>query len=149
MKVSKSLSLILLLVVVCCFLLPSKQFASWAYSFVVYDGYIYVISDEYVTEIDKELGHVIKYSDNEGTYYGNFSNTFKKGTKYFSIKGINTDTAIAVEDDGKFIKADREGEYAGGKYNPLHLVIGGGIIFIILTLLIFIVKRKVTSSKTT
>jgi hypothetical protein len=145
MKVNKSLSFILLMAVICCFLLPSKQFASWAYSFVVYDGYMYVISDEYVTEIDKEIGHVTKYSDKEGTYYGNFSNTYKKGTKYFSIKGINTDTAIAVEDDAKYIKANREGEYAGGKYNPLHLVIGGVITFVILSLLIFIFKKKVTS----
>ncbi|MBM7619674.1 hypothetical protein JOC95_001526 [Bacillus tianshenii] len=145
MKFNQSLSLILLLVVVFCFSLPSKQFASWAYSFVVYEGDIYVISDEYVTEIDKEIGHVTKYSDKEGTYYGNFSNAYKKGTKYFSIKGVSTDTAIAVEDAGKYIKADWDGEYAGGKYNPIHLVIGGGLTIVILSLLILIVKKKVTS----
>ncbi|MGM0837933.1 MAG: hypothetical protein ACQEV7_17475 [Bacillota bacterium] len=145
MKVSKSLSFILLIAIICCFLSPSIKFASWAYSFVVYEGDIYVISDEYLTEIDKEIGHVTKYSDKEGTYYGNFSNTYKKGTKYFSIKNVSTETAIAVEDDGKYIKADREGEYAGGKYNPLQMVIGGGITIVILSLLIFIVKKKITS----
>ncbi|WP_417897675.1 hypothetical protein ABN702_15450 [Bacillus haimaensis] len=145
MKVSKSLSFILLIAIICCFLSPSNKFAGWAYSFVVYDGDIYVISDEYVTEIDKEIGHVTKYSDKEGTYYGNFSNAYKKGTKYFSIKGVSTDTAIAVEDSGKYIKADRDGEYAGRKYNPLHLVLGGGITIVILSLLIFIVKKKITS----
>lgn len=143
MRVSKSLSFILLIAIICCFLSPSNKFASWAYSFVVYEGDIYVISDEYVTEIDKEIGHVTKYSDKEGTYYGNFSNTYKKATKYFSIKGVSTDTAIAVEDGDKYRKADRDGEYAGGKYNPLHLVLGGGITLVILSLLIFIVKKKV------
>ncbi|MGD6831119.1 hypothetical protein ACQCT5_03080 [Sutcliffiella halmapala] len=145
MRINKSLSFILLMTVIFCLLLPTKQFASWAYSFVIYEGYIYVVSDEYVTEIDKEIGHVTQYSDKEGTYYGNFSNTYKKGTKYFSIKGISTDTAIAVEDGGKYIKADWDGEYAGGKYNPLHLVIGGGIILIILSLLIIIVNKKIIS----
>ncbi|MBT2682695.1 hypothetical protein [Bacillus sp. ISL-37] len=84
---------------------------SWAYSFVVWDGYIYVISDEYVTEVDSEIGQVTKYSDME-QYSGNFSNAYKKGTKYYSIEGISTDEAIAIkESEGQYIKAYREGEY--------------------------------------
>ncbi|MGD6795947.1 hypothetical protein [Metabacillus indicus] len=47
------------------------------------------------------------------SYPGNFSNTFKKGTKYYSINGISTDEAIAVKDpDGRFIKAYSNGEYS-------------------------------------
>jgi len=69
---------------------------SWAFQFVVWQGYIYVVSDEYVTEIDSEIGQVTKYSDIE-SYSGNFSNTFKKGTKYYSIKGISTDEAILLK----------------------------------------------------
>lgn len=70
--------------------------ASWAYPFVVWDKNVYVVSDEVVIEIDKQIGRVTKYSDKEGNYGGNFSNVYKKGTKYFSIKGISTDIAIAV-----------------------------------------------------
>lgn len=45
--------------------------ADWAGSFVVYSGDIYEISDDELIpseEIDKKIGHVTKYSDEEGTY---------------------------------------------------------------------------------
>lgn len=147
MKVNKIFMSILSFAIICSLLLPGKSFAEWAYSFVVYDGYIYVISDEYVAHIDKEIGQVTKYSDKEGTYYGNFSNTYKKGTKYYSIKGVSTNLAIAIEDNGKYIKAIRSGEYAGDKYSPFSFIIGGIIIFIILTLVFYTVIKRVRSRK--
>ena len=99
-------------------LLPNKTSADWAYPFVVWDGYIYVVSDEFVEEVDEEIGRVTKYSDKEGTYSGNFSNVYKKGTAYYSIKGVSTDEAIAIEEEGgKYKKAIRDGEYAGNKYS--------------------------------
>ena len=106
------ISMIMLVLILTSFLFPSKPLAtSWAYPFVVWQNYIYVVSEEDVTEIDKEIGKVTKYSDME-SLSGNFSNMFKKGTKYYSIKGISTDEAIAVEEsDGQYIKADREGKY--------------------------------------
>jgi hypothetical protein len=93
-------------------LVPTKSFGtSWAYSFVVWDGYLYVVSDEYVTEIDKEIGQVTRYSDMY-EQPGNFSNAYEKGTKYYSIKGVSTDESIAVEDsNGNYKKAVREKEY--------------------------------------
>jgi hypothetical protein len=46
------------------------------------------------------------------SYPGNFSNTFEKGTKYFSIKGISSDEAIAIEEsNGRYIKAYSDGKY--------------------------------------
>ncbi|WP_245804744.1 lysozyme inhibitor LprI family protein [Halobacillus hunanensis] len=70
---------------------PDPSFAtSWAYPFVVWDGYIYVVSDEYVTEIDSEIGQVTKYSEME-QYSGNFSNVYEKGTKYYSIENTSTE----------------------------------------------------------
>ncbi|TWT08061.1 hypothetical protein FQV26_09695 [Planococcus sp. CPCC 101016] len=85
---------------------------SWVSSFVVWDGYIYQISDEYLDKVGEEIGEVTKYSDKEGTYSGNFSNEYKKGTKYFSIEGINTEEAIAIEEgDSKYRKATRDGKY--------------------------------------
>jgi hypothetical protein len=147
MKVNKINSTILFFAIFCSLLVPSKSFADWAYSFVVYDGYVYVISDEHVIDIGKEIGQVTKYSDREGSYYGNFSNTYEEGTKYYSINGISTGTAIAVDDHGTYIKAIRDGVYAGSKYNPIFIVIGGVFLFVIITFLIFIVQKKVTSSK--
>ncbi|MDN4525171.1 hypothetical protein [Fictibacillus fluitans] len=86
--------------------------AKWAYPFVVWDHYTYSISEEYVEQVGKEIGKVTKYSDQEGDYNGNFSNQYKKGTKYFKIKGISTDKAIAVQEPGgKYIKAIREHKY--------------------------------------
>jgi hypothetical protein len=104
--------IIILFLIFTFFIFSSKTLAtSWAYSFVVWDGYIYVISDEYVTEIESEIGKVTRHSDME-SYPGNFSNSYKKGTKYFSIKGISTDEAIAVkESTGQYIKAYREAKY--------------------------------------
>ncbi|MFX3675385.1 MAG: hypothetical protein ACE3JQ_13215 [Paenisporosarcina sp.] len=95
---------------------PIKSLADWAYSFVVWDGYTYVVSDEVVNQIDQEIGQMTMYSDIEGTYSGNFSNTFKKGTKYYSLKNVDTNETIAIgTQDGNFVKAMREGPYADPK----------------------------------
>jgi phosphate-selective porin len=61
-----------------------------------------------------EIGQVTTYSDME-QLSGNFSNVYKKGTKYYSIKGISTDESIAVQEEkGKYKKAIREEKYAFG-----------------------------------
>lgn len=125
------------------FLFTTKSSADWAYRFVVWDGFTYVVSDEFVNEVDKEIGHVTKYSDREGTYSGNFSNTYYKGTKYFSIKGISTDEAIAIlGKDGKYIKAINVGEYAGNKTNFSSLVVWIFVLFAV-ALGVYFVKKKV------
>lgn len=90
----------------------SSSSADWNSNFVVWDNYMYETTEEYVSEIDKEIGHVTKYSDREGMYSGNFSNKYKKGTEYYSIKGTNTVEAIAIkEEDGRYRKAVRAGKY--------------------------------------
>ena len=90
----------------------NKSSADWAFSFVVWDGYIYQLGNEYVDDVSDEIGEVTKHSDMEGTYSGNFSNVYDKGTKYYSIKKISTEEAIAVkEKDGRYRKAIREGKY--------------------------------------
>jgi hypothetical protein len=71
----------------------------------------YVITDDMIepTKIGQEIGEVTRYSTSETSKISdsdNFSNAFKRGTKYFEIKGINTNEALAVEkEEGKFIKA--------------------------------------------
>ena len=144
---SNHLLLITVFLIVLTSFSPGKPMAtSWAYSFVVWDGYIYVISDEYVAEVNSEIGQVSKYSDME-QYSGNFSNAYKKGTKYYSIEGIGTDEAIAIEESyGLYIKAYREGEY------ELRSIFDGkpGIIKIfilsILCILVVIILNKVRNN---
>lgn len=122
---------------------PNKSSASWAYLFVVWDGFIYVITDEKVLEVDKKIGAVTKYSDMEGSYSGNFSNAYKKGTKYFSIKGVSTDVAIAVqEEDGTYIKAISDGEYAGGKSGLLKKIVGSLVLLIVLAVIVDALRNK-------
>lgn len=47
----------------------------------------------------------------ERTYSGNFSNVYEKGTKYYAMQGRSTEEAIAIEEDGKYRKAIRDGKY--------------------------------------
>jgi hypothetical protein len=147
MKKKQFLLLALTFTLLAAMFSPSKTSAtSWAYSFVVWNGYIYEMTDEFVTDIEQEIGQVTKYSDME-TYAGNFSNTYKKGTKYFSIQGISTDEAIAVEiNEGKYKKAIRTGEYQGGKRDPLKLTLYGGVsvIFLLIGISLFITIRRKT-----
>lgn len=106
---------IIISILMFCSMVPNS-FASWAYPIVVYDGKVYVISDEEVEEafIDEQIGEVTYYAEAEGTYSGNFSNVFPKGTEYYSIRGISPNKEIAVKsEDGIFIKAIYNGEYAG------------------------------------
>ena len=95
---------------------PLKTSAtSWANHFVVWNGNMYVVSDEHVQKVENEIGAVTKYSDMK-QYGGNFSNIYPKGTKYFTIKDIDTDIAIAVETaDGEYVKAVNDGEYTYSK----------------------------------
>lgn len=123
---------------------PCKANAtSWAYPFVVWDDYIYVISDENVENIDKEIGEVTKYSDME-QYEGNFSNVYPQGTKYYSIVGINTDHAMAVQvGDDQYIKAFREGPYTYKKSYTQYIFKGLGILaFLFVALIIYAQTRK-------
>lgn len=136
---------LLLFILLTSLLFPSKLSAtSWANEFVVWHGYAYVISDEYVTEIDRKIGHVTKYSDME-TYTGNFSNSYKKGTNYYSIKGISTDEAIAVQDkDGKYKKAIRNGKFEGRKNDYSGKMENLLVISLIAILGIYLVIKRFT-----
>ena len=78
----------------------SAKALSWAYSFVVWNGNVYEVTDEKVAEneIGKSIGEVkTTPNDMTGEYYGDASNDFPKGTKYYQINSVSTDIAIAVE----------------------------------------------------
>ena len=119
MRFEKSMRLFLALCIACTLFIGSAS-ASWAYMFVVNDGKTYVITEERVepNQIGSSIGKVTKYSDSEGTYSGNFSNRYPKGTIYYEIIGVEINDAIAVkENEGVYVKATYGGEYAGGKNN--------------------------------
>ena len=50
----------------------SRSSGEWAFKFVVWDGYIYRLSDEYVDDVVEEIGEVTNHSVIEETYSGNF-----------------------------------------------------------------------------
>lgn len=101
---------ILPIICVFCFITTSfVQALSWAFPFVVWKGNVYEVTDEVVhkEEIGKQIGEV-KRMPNEmtGNYFGDASNAFSKGTKYFEIKAISSKEAIAVEaEEAEWVKA--------------------------------------------
>ncbi|WP_256759876.1 hypothetical protein [Cohnella sp. WQ 127256] len=134
---------LLFLILISSLIFPSKLSAtSWANQFVVWHGYAYVVSDEYVTEIGSKIGHVTKYSD-MATYTGNFSNAYKKGTNYYSIKGISTDAAIAVQHkEGTYKKAIRNGKFEGENKDNSGAVKNWIVISLFAILGLFLVRKR-------
>ncbi len=121
--------------------------ADWAYSFVVYSGDIYEISEDELIlsdKIDKKIGEVTNYSDHEETYKGNFSNTYPKGTAYYSIKNVNSKEIIAIKTkEDTFVKAINKGQYGNqqteSKWIWIYFLLGS---LAIILLIIWIMKRK-------
>lgn len=122
-------------------------YADWAYSFVVYSGDSYKISkDELIpsNDIDQKIGQVTKYSDEEGTYRGNFSNTYPKGTPYYSIKNTDPQEVIAIKTgEDTYVKAYNIGHYANDHLENRMLWIFGIVAsIIIIFFIIWMLKRK-------
>ncbi|WP_314585989.1 hypothetical protein [Paenibacillus terrigena] len=96
------------------FVMNQSVSASWAFQFVVYSGNTYEVTSEIISpnQIEKKIGQVSHYSDKEGTYSGNFSNTYPRGTKYYSVIGIDKNKEIAIKtEDNIYIKAIYQGPY--------------------------------------
>jgi hypothetical protein len=92
------------------FIISSSVHAlSWAYPFVVWKGKVYEVKQEESisdSEIGKKIGEVkTKPNDMTGNYYGDASNYYTKGTKYYEIIGTSTSNAIAVKEDSQLVKA--------------------------------------------
>lgn len=102
----KIISLCLLLV---CIGGGRAEALSWAYPFVSWNGHVYKVTEEQVKETDlgEVIGEVERTADDQtGDYYGDASNFYKKGTKYYELKGIESHLVIAVEaKEGEWVKA--------------------------------------------
>lgn len=113
--------------------------------FVVNDGKIFVVSEEHLDpkQIGLKIGKVTKYSDQERTYSGNFSNRYPKGTGYYEIIGVEINKAIAIKDEkGLYIKATYGGDYAGNRYNWTDFL---PYIFAVLLVFLsgYLIKKKI------
>jgi len=102
--------MMLVTIVLIVFISTSVHALSWAIPFVVWTGNVYEVKEEVMLEsnqIGKRIGKVKTQPDDmSGSYHGDASNFYPIGTEYYEIKGIATGRAIAVKDDGKWIKAD-------------------------------------------
>lgn len=98
----------------------SVQALSWAYTFVVWKGNVYEVQQDVqleASQIQQMIGRVTTRPDAmTGDYYGNASNEYQVGTKYFKIKDISTSEAIAVQADTVWLKAEYVHEA------PFHLM---------------------------
>lgn len=87
----------------------SVQALSWAIIFVVWEGKVYEVKQEEIIE-NSVIGNVIGEvkttpDDMTGDYYGDASNFYSIGTKYYEIKGISTSDAIAIKEGNQWVKA--------------------------------------------
>jgi len=78
---------------------------SWAYEFIQWQDVTYRLTDEVVENIGEPIGSVESYSlDELASTDGVFSNAFAVGTPIYSIDQVSTEDAIAVEQDGKWVR---------------------------------------------
>lgn len=85
-----------------------SELQSWAFDVVTWKNGIYKVTNETVTttEVEIEIGIIKKHSTNESSELPNlFSNKYKKGTKLFKVKNVETTDYITVKDDETYYKA--------------------------------------------
>jgi ATP-dependent Zn protease len=126
----------------------SVQALSWAYPFVVWNGNVYEVKEEKVleSEIGESIGEVkTRPNDMTGNYYGNASNHYPKGTKYFEINNISTKTAIAVEvAENQWLKAEYVHE---APFHWMDLVTKVLPFLILIVIAIVIIRMKKSRTK--
>ncbi|NEW09466.1 hypothetical protein GK047_26340 [Paenibacillus sp. SYP-B3998] len=94
-------------------------------------------------QIGSRIGKVTLYSDKEGTYSGNFSNSYPRGTAFYKIIDVDIHDAIAIkESNGMFVKATYHGEYAGSTLNWQDVAAYSlGVLLLIIMISSFVNRR--------
>lgn len=85
----------------------SEASSSWAFDFVKYDDQNYVPTKEDLSrnDLNKRIGKVETFLDQEQDSSNFSSNVFKEGTEIYSVKNDSVDNTIAVvEKDGQVTK---------------------------------------------
>jgi hypothetical protein len=118
----------------------------WQYPFVVWKGKVYEVKQEEIisdSEIGSKIGEVKKKPNNIGNYYGDASNYYPKGTKYYEIIGISTSNAIAVKEENQMVKA------VFVQKVPFHImnIISNPIFFTLVGVIILIIIRVIFSKR--
>lgn len=131
----------------------NAQALSWAYPFIVWKGNVYEVKlEEKIeqSEIGKVIGKVKTVPDDmTGNYYGDASNYFSVGSKYYSIEGIETSKEIAIKNDGDYVRA----VYAhSAPFHIMNIVTSPFfmillILIIVLPLIILYRKKKIKRKK--
>lgn len=111
------------------------QALSWAYAFVTWDGKIYEVNEDQrleASQIGEIIGEVEMVADDmTGEYYGDASNFYEAGTKYYEITGTPKDVAIAVQVGNNWVQAVYRGEQpisVKGVLTSSWLFVGVGIL---------------------
>ena len=111
--IRRHLPISVIIVLLLTLFIPSNSVSAtkWVHQFEVWEGYVYTLEDEIITDVKEKIGEVTAYSD-MNQLPGNFSNVFQKGTPYYSIKEIDTNESIAIKiGKDRYQIADRESEY--------------------------------------
>ncbi|MEK4851493.1 hypothetical protein NST04_16730 [Paenibacillus sp. FSL H7-0756] len=83
--------------------------SSFPYPLVIWDNQKYKVTTDEKININKVIGEILNYSTDETKIEedtDNFSNYYSKGTQIWSIQGIDTKQAVAIEyEKNKYVKA--------------------------------------------
>ncbi|MBR2563619.1 MAG: hypothetical protein IKE29_03255 [Paenibacillus sp.] len=108
MKRAFTLILTFMFCLVACSNLGHSEIQSWAFDVVTWDHGVYKVTNEKVseTEVEIEIGIIKKHSTNESDELPDlFSNKYKKGTRLFKVKNIETTNYISVQDNDTYYQA--------------------------------------------
>jgi len=142
----KKVSALILFLLFFSFTNSNVNALEWAYWFVVYDGKVYEVKEEKsvsTNEVGEVIGKVKTQADsNTGDYYGDASNYYEIGTRYFEIIGVPTKEVIAVEtSSNEYVKAIYKHEKPN-IFNVTTWIVLGLLFFIFLLIVVLISKQK-------
>ncbi|MFE8700801.1 hypothetical protein ACFYKX_09255 [Cytobacillus sp. FJAT-54145] len=124
----------------------------WAYWFVVHEGKVYEVKEEEsiaTNDVGKVIGKVeTRADDYTGDYYGNASNYYKIGTRYFEINGVLIKEAIAIETrPNEYVKAIYKHDVPIGNkiiniFSFNFWMISGLVFFVFLFIIVLISRQR-------
>ncbi|MEK4515468.1 hypothetical protein NSS64_09355 [Paenibacillus sp. FSL H8-0122] len=83
--------------------------SSFPYPLVIWDNQKYKVTTDEKININKVIGEILNYSTDEALIKedtDNFSNYYPKGTQIWSIQGVDTKQAVAIEyEKNMYVKA--------------------------------------------
>ena len=143
----KKVSALTLFLLFFTFTTPNVNALEWAYWFVVYDGKVYEVKEEEsvsTNDVGEVIGKVKTQADpHTGDYYGDASNYYEIGTRYFEIKDVPVKEAISIEKGpNEYIKAIYRHD-APNIFNFNILIgLGLGLLFFVFLLIVVLNSKQ-------